>query len=1269
MAAAKGPAAKEAIELTDVVTSAPTAPEPETDDDVMRFAPVGTLEMFKFTTTSERWLLVIAAFFGTMRGASWPVWALFFGKSISTFDPDEQDSLRSDINRLALLFIIAGCVSGTFAWISMHLLSLIGARISARIREHFLHSTLSQEMAWHDENSAAALEIRLSTNIPKIQKGISGSLAEMLNQAGQCLWGLGIALFFSWKLALVVIAASPIIVACFASFFTIAGTFATRQSAIYERAGIIAKETLHLLRVVMSFGTYDKEIARYHKQIERAHTDGVKSGSYLGLALGLPDFGVFLLFALCYWYGGSLVRDDGLDGGDILIVMFSALMGLIGAGQAASMYKTFDQAKLAARPIYAVINRKPVIDNLSEEGERPSELRGDITFDNVHFAYPSKPDQPVLRGLTFNIKSGQSMALVGPSGSGKSTVASLVERFYAPTSGRILIDGRPIQDYNIQWLHQQIGLVTQTPFLLPSTVFENIAIGKLGATMEEVQRAAMMANAHEFIMNFPNQYQTEVGELGGQLSGGQRQRIAIARVLIGNPKILLLDEATSALDNASERAVQAAIDSITGKGITSITIAHRLSTIRNSDKICVVDHGAIIESGSHEELVTKRGRYFSMLSADEAEAEASKNTAAPTQTFEVTGSTDELDKAGEDETEKINPADLKNAFWYAFRESRPDTFWLVLSVLGGIVAGLMWPANAIIMAEATNVVIADADSSEMAKWSLFFVGLAFVNLISHYLRSAFAFVAGERLTFRLRQQVFQRLVHQSPAFFDDPAHSHSEMLELLSKHTASMRLMIGDFFSLAIMIAAMIVGGLGVAFFYCWRIALVVLGALPVLIFNGLLMHKLALATEDESKKFRKATDVASLAISNVRLMSSLSRSKDLVERFSNELVAPTRDSEHAAMLQGIAIFFSMISQFGVFALAFWFGGLVVDKDWCSFDEMFSGLMGIVFPGMIAGFFAGQLPDFNEARRSSSRVIRFLRESQDPAAQSKGEEFKIPRGDIEFKNVTFAYPSRPNNHVLSNFSLKFPAGKKVALVGSSGSGKSTIVALLQKLYPLNEGEILVDGKSLAQMDDTAYRLQVVPVEQEPRLFNASIKENIAYGVGMGQEPTEAEVLAAAKQANVDVFVDEFDDGYNTIVGPLGGHLSGGQRQRVAIARALIRDDNVKIVLLDEATSALDVHTEKLVQAAMDKLSEHADRTTIIVAHRLSTIQNADIIAVLDHGKVIEMGSHDELLALRGTYFRLYNEGDSTPTGRGSPAVQVGTGAEPVVSPSRIVTAV
>ncbi|CAI9160227.1 unnamed protein product [Rangifer tarandus platyrhynchus] len=348
---------------------------------------------------------------------------------------------------------------------------------------------------------------------------------------------------------------------------------------------------------------------RYQKHLENAKRIGIKKAISANISMGTAFLLIYASYALAFWYGSTLVIAKEYTIGNAITVFFSILIGAFSIGQAAPCIDSFANARGAAYAIFAIIDNDPKIDSFSERGHKPDNIKGNLEFKDVHFSYPARPDVKILKGLNLRVESGQTVALVGNSGCGKSTVVQLVQRLYDPDVGRIIIDGQDIRTFNVKYLREIIGVVSQEPVLFATTIAENIRYGRGNVTMDEIKQAVKEANAYEFIMRLPQKFDTLVGERGAQLSGGQKQRIAIARALVRNPKILLLDEATSALDTESEAEVQAALDKAR-EGRTTIVIAHRLSTIRNADVIAGFDDGVVVEQGSHRELMTKEGVYF-----------------------------------------------------------------------------------------------------------------------------------------------------------------------------------------------------------------------------------------------------------------------------------------------------------------------------------------------------------------------------------------------------------------------------------------------------------------------------------------------------------------------------------------------------------------------------------------------------------------------------------------------------------------------------------
>ncbi|KAK3569006.1 hypothetical protein QTP86_021584 [Hemibagrus guttatus] len=520
----------------------------------------------------------------------------------------------------------------------------ISARIKGKVyrtvvRPAMLYGLETVSLRKRQESELEVAELKMLSDINKINNAMADQVAIFIERISTFIFGFLVGFIGGWKLTLVVIAVSPLIGLAAGLMAMAVSRLTGHELQAYAKAGAIADEVLSAIRTVAAFGGEDKETERYDKNLEEAQTWGVKKGTIIGIFQGYLWCIIFLCYALAFWYGSKLVIDTKeLTPGTLIQVFFGVLMGAMNLGQASPCLEAFASGRAAAKSIFETIDRPPKIDCFSEEGHKLESVKGDIEFHSVQFNYPSRPDVKILDDLNLLVKAGETTAFVGPSGSGKSTAVQLIQRFYDPQQGMVTLDGHDIRSLNIQWLRSLIGIVEQEPVLFATTIAENIRYGRPGVSMEGVIQASKEANAYNFIMDLPQNFDTLVGEGGGQMSGGQKQRIAIARALVRNPKILLLDMATSALDNESEAVVQEALDKAR-IGRTTITIAHRLSTIRNADVIVGFEHGRALERGTHKELMDRQGVYFTLVTLQEQRSEASNPQTEKSEyaTYVITG--------------------------------------------------------------------------------------------------------------------------------------------------------------------------------------------------------------------------------------------------------------------------------------------------------------------------------------------------------------------------------------------------------------------------------------------------------------------------------------------------------------------------------------------------------------------------------------------------------------------------------------------------------
>ncbi len=509
---------------------------------------------------------------------------------------------------LVLIFVQLGFQT-IFSFMRVYLLTEVGEKSLADMRRDVYSKLLSMPMSYFTEKRVGELSNRISSDLSQIQDAISFTLAEFLRGIFTLIIGLGFIFWISTKLALVMLAVVPVIAVLAVVFGMRIRKMARKAQDQLAESGTIVQETFQGISIVKAFTSEVYEISRYVKSVYAVVDTAIANARYRGAFISFMIFSVFGAIAFVMWYGANMIQTGELTMGSLtMFVIFSMFVGGTFAGFA-DMFSQLQKTLGATQSVREILRAEGEPVELTQIAiESQYVLKGNVTFKQVAFSYPSRSDVSVLKDITLTANNGEQIALVGPSGAGKSTIASLLLKFYEPTSGSILFDDKDGISFPLTQLRKQMAFVPQDVILFGGTIAENIAYGKLGATAQEIADAAIKANAHDFICKFPEGYETIVGERGIKLSGGQRQRIAIARAILKDPAILILDEATSSLDSESEQLVQEALDNLM-KNRTSFVIAHRLSTIRNAHKIVVIDKGTVAEQGSHEQLMANNGLY------------------------------------------------------------------------------------------------------------------------------------------------------------------------------------------------------------------------------------------------------------------------------------------------------------------------------------------------------------------------------------------------------------------------------------------------------------------------------------------------------------------------------------------------------------------------------------------------------------------------------------------------------------------------------------
>eukprot|EP00727_Mastigamoeba_balamuthi_P005492 m51a1_g1562 putative multidrug resistance protein 1-like (3087) ;mRNA; r:38021-50690 len=1202
-----------------------------------------------------------------------------------------HDIDQSAINDNAVYLVILGAVTLCLHFTYVSAMSIGAARQGLRMRRAFVEGVLCQEMGWFDSRSVGELTTRLS-DIIKIQEGVGERIGTILQLLSMSVGGWVVAFATGWKLSLVMLSTMPLSVVAMTVCSTIFGKLAEEAATHYARAGMVAEEFLSCIRTVTAFGVQREALDRYDAQLRISRAAGYKRAASAGFAVGFLFLITMCTYGLALWYGSKLAENvthvvvDGvntlvreMEPGEIVTVFFGIMMGVENFGQLGPLINTVLEARSCARGVFDIIDRKSQIDPRDEGGVK-LELAGDIEFRSVFFRYPTRPEVEILNDFTLSIKSGQTVAFVGPSGCGKSTAVGLLERMYdIPTTfGAILVDGHPINTINLKHLRSQIGVVSQEPVLFAMSIKDNIALGATGpVTLEQIESAAKKANAHDFIAALPMGYDTLVGERGAQLSGGQKQRIAIARALVRRPKLLLFDEATSALDATSERIVQEAIDNIS-HGVTCIIIAHRLSTVRNADLIVAFKGGRVEEQGSHEQLVAKKGLYYKLLMRQQlAEQQEKKEKAEEAlNNREVVEMKEEEESGPQDEESPRKEVKFATVL-RAFGVLRPDWIYVLVSSLASVINGAIFPVYALIFSEIVSelfYVPGTGDDTEhhhkISFWAVAFCILGAWTFIGAVTANALIDIAGERQTKYLRYECFKAMMRQEIGWFDDKRNMTGVLTTRLATEATMLHNLTGNQLAVLLSMVSTIAAGVAIAFTGSWKVALVVSAVVPFLGVAAAIDFRRMISYQMELKQaYEDAGQIANQAFENPRTVLVMGRESHFRDQYV-DLVKGTVDANSRKAMYSHALAGGLVNSAGMWiaALALWYGGRLVGNpsEGVTFEDVLRAESGMMFGAVAVGQVSAYLPDFGKAIAAAHHIFALLDRQpkveapeglayarpgqKDSDAQARDRQRRLEsrqsatetgsqdgapqriQGEIEFRDVVFEYPTRPGQLILRGLSLLARPNQTLALVGASGCGKSTVVSLLERMYDPLSGEVLIDGMRARDIDVSWLRSQIGLVGQEPVLFAATIRENIALGKP-GGNATEEEVVAAARAANAHGFISSFPQGYSTPITEKGTNLSGGQKQRIAIARALVR--NPRILLLDEATSALDSASEAVVQDALDRA--RGGRTTIVIAHRLSTVVAADKIAVIDKGVVVETGTHTELMQLQGHYFNLVTQ--------------------------------
>ncbi len=1176
----------------------------------------------------------------------------------------------------------------------------VGGRVSLDVQFDLRNAIFDQlqrlDSARHDQLQTGQLVSRANSDVGLLQ-GLLSFLPLMSGNILLLVASVAIMFVLSPLLALISLLVVPALF--FAAYRMRIRTFPAAWDA-QQREGevaVVVEEAVSGVRVVKGFGQEQRELRHLTERARVLYASRLRAvrlqARYQPMLQSIPVFGQVGVLA----FGGWLALHHRISIGTFLAFSTYLVQLAAPARMLAAVLLVAQQARAGAERVLDLLASNPVVQERLGADELPV-ARGEISFDDVGFGYLAA--EPVLHGFDLHLSAGERVALVGTSGSGKSTVALLLPRFYDVRSGAVRVDGTDVRDVTLDSLRAQIGVVFEESFLFSDSIRANIAYGVPDASDAAVEAAARAAEAHEFILELADGYDTVVGERGLSLSGGQRQRISLARALITDPRILILDDATSAIDASVEEEIHATLNRIM-QDRTTLLVAHRRSTLGLADRIVVVDGGRVVDQGSHAELLDRSVTYRMLLAGpgdafDESGSAADvavgadrvvdgvtprlwpgrqpgtsgatlalaglrpvpaaaagtgrmgggggggggggnwMGALAPTQELlaQVAALPPAVDQPGVDE-ERESAYDSR---FTLRRFLQPYRWQLALGLTLVLVDAAATLAGPILIRAGLDDGVARHSVAVLWWLSLAFLGVALGDLVDSVLQ---VFVTGrtaERLLFSLRVRIWSHLQRLSIDFYEREMGGRI-MTRMTTDVDALSNLLQSGLISALVALFTFL--GVGAALFaWNWELALVALSVMVPLAAATVVYRRLS------GRAYRNARE--RIALVNANMQESLSGVRE-----SQAYVRQGRNRLHFRDLAGsyldarvttqrlVALYFPLVQMLSSVAtlMVLGVGSVLIADHRLTSGELVGFLLylGLLFAPIQQ--LSQTFDSYQQAGASTAQINALM--AITPLVPTAEHPVVVDQlaGRIDFAGVRFAYPNAgPEAQALRGLDLMVPPGQTVALVGETGAGKSTVIKLVTRFYDPTAGTVRVDGMDLRDLDLAAFRQRLGYVPQEAFLFSGTISDNIAYG---RPDASDAEVEAAARAVGAHEFIAGLRGGYLHPVSERGRSLSAGQRQLIALARAQLVDP--AILLLDEATSNLDLATEARVTRAMGVVAE--GRTTVLIAHRLQTARRADRIVVMDRGRVVEDGTHQDLLRAGGTYARLWAAGGDDSGGR------------------------
>lgn len=1020
------------------------------------------------------------------------------------------------------------------------------SRISRKIKTEYFAAVLRQNMAIFDD--AGTGDISSHLNASTVQEAMSAKLAISIAAIGNLTGTIAVCFALDWALAFIL--SWSFILGTVVLVLTGKATARYSSQALEASSAgtMIIEEAIGNIKTTTALGLQSHVHKTYLEYLRKASKHGFVLKLLNSSMISLCVASGYINVALGFWQGSKRLTEGITPFANLVaitIVLKSAAFVVLNVG---SNLEAFNMGITAANRMHCMIDRVSPVE--SNSGDILENVDGTIELKNIRHIYPHRQEVTVLDNVSVIFPARKMTAIVGPSGSGKSSIASLILRFYNPISGDIFLDGsHNLSSLELRWLRQQIHFVGQEPFFFNKTIYENIEFGLTGPQWENISekekrrlihKAAEVAQAHQFISALPCGYDTVLGASGSRLSGGQAQRVAIARAIVSQPRILILDEATSALDGETEAKVFSAL-SESCQECTRIIITHRLSTVRDADKIIVLRSGRVAEEGTHSGLMARRSDYFELVNAQfggqsDGRVHASSNTEKLHKPLDKAGledvwehTSDEKDDATVLAGEKFDKAEpsmsLLSLLRFGMRLNRPELRWMALGLMCSIMAGLEEPASAILFAK--SIVSSSRPLSEgkeilsetsLYSWMFFLLAMAaFLVLTTEGVIFGWC---SEKMINRARSMAVEKLLRMDVSFFDNK--SAGALASFLSTSTTDLAGISGSALSVILICFSTAVCGILVGMLFGWKLALLCLSLFPAQVTSGYFEAWLLGEFEIHNGLFNEeAAELASETLSGIRTIAALSRQDKVLAMFKTSLRAASAQALKTNLRTSFLYALAQAIYYAGMALTFWYGSKLIIRHEYELDQFIVVQSSMLMSAYSAGLVFSWSPSIGKAIRASAKLDHLLSQKStiDPSDVSDFVDPGTLKGRIEFDSVTFCYPSRPDVAALKGLSFSIAAGSNVAFVGPTGSGKSTIISMIERFYDPAQGTIKLDKHLLASLQVGKYRKCIGLVNQDPTLYNGTIKMNLL--AGLDKEVVKSfdnAVENACRQANIYEFI-------------------------------------------------------------------------------------------------------------------------------------------------------